>query len=235
MASAAQQAAGSSDDEGLSIRRAQLGAQIAGILRQDILFGRIATGSKLSQQELCDRFGTSRMPVRDALRELVYSGLLIQDDGRHAVVAPLHEADVLDSFAIEGMLSGLAVRKATALAAEDDLHELEALDDRMHEVLVAGEVDKLPTLNWQFHRRINYLANSPKLLAAIRVVTLEVPRDYLAELPTWAERSNREHTEIVAAMRAGDGARAEAIMVDHFTSSGEGLTGILRSRGVRMD
>jgi DNA-binding GntR family transcriptional regulator len=217
------------------VRRAQLGAQIASVLRQDILFGRIATGSKLSQQELCERFGTSRMPVRDALRELVYSGLLTQDGGRHAIVAPLHRADVLDSFTIEGMLSGWAVRKATGLATPDDLHDLERLDDSMHESLKGGDVATLPTLNWQFHRRINHLANSPKLLAAIRLVSLEVPRDYLAELPTWAERSNREHTEIVDAMRAGDGDRAETLMVSHFTASGEGLTDYLQRRGVRLD
>lgn len=217
------------------VRRAQLGAQIAAVLRQDILFGRIATGSKLSQQELCERFGTSRMPVRDALRELVYSGLLTQDGGRHAIVAPLHRADVLDSFTIEGMLSGWAARKATELATPGDLHDLERLDDTMHASLKKGDVAPLPTLNWQFHRRINHLANSPKLLAAIRLVSLEVPRDYLVELPTWAERSNREHTEIVDAMRAGDGQRAETLMVSHFTASGEGLTDYLQRQGVQLD
>ena len=217
------------------VRRAQLGAQIASVLRQDILFGRIGTGSKLSQQELCERFGTSRMPVRDALRELVYSGLLTQDGGRHAIVAPLHRADVLDSFTIEGMLSGWAARKATAVATPADIQDLERLDDSMHESLKTGDVADLPTLNWQFHRRINHLANSPKLLAAIRLVSLEVPRDYLAELPTWAERSNREHTEILDAMRAGDGQSAESLMVSHFTASGEGLTDYLQRRGVRLD
>jgi DNA-binding GntR family transcriptional regulator len=121
--------------------------QIAAVLRRDILFGRLQTGTKRSQQELCNRFGTSRMPVRDALRELSYSGLLTQDDGGHAVVAPLKRTDVLDSFTIEGMLSGLAARKATALATEDQLQALEDPDEKMRAVSRHGDPAGPPTLN----------------------------------------------------------------------------------------
>jgi len=218
-----------------ALQRRQLGTQIAAVLRQDILFGRLSTGAKLSQQELCERFGTSRMPVRDALRELVYSGMVTTDAGRHAVVAPIKRADVLDSFEIEGMLSGWAARKATALATEDDLSQLQHLNMLMRDALDGGDAERLPTLNWQFHRKINRMARSPKLLAAIRLMSVDVPRDYLAEVPDWAPRSLSEHEQIVTAIREGDGVRAERLMVDHFTSSGIGLAEFLERRGVRLD
>jgi DNA-binding GntR family transcriptional regulator len=182
------------------LQRRQLGAQIAAALHRDSLFGRLSTGAKLSQQELCERFGTSRMPVRDALRELVYSGMVTTDAGRHAVVAPIKSTDVLDSFEIEGMLSGWAVRKATALATEDDLSQLQHLNVLMRDALDSGDAERLPALNWQFHRKINHMARSPTLLAALRLMCVDVPRDYLAEVPDWAPGSLSEHEQIVTAI-----------------------------------
>jgi DNA-binding GntR family transcriptional regulator len=218
-----------------ALQRRQLGTQIAAVLRQDILFGRLPTGAKLSQQELCERFGTSRMPVRDALRELAYSGLVTTDAGRHAVVVPIKRADVLDSFEIQGMLSGWAAGKATALATGDDLSRLHDIDVLMRDALDRGDADRLPALNWQFHRTVNRLARSPKLLAAIRLVSLDMPRDYLAEVPGWAPRSISEHEQIVTAMREGDNARAEQLMISHFTSSGIALAEFLERRGRHLD
>ena len=79
----------SSQSEVTKLARARFGSQIAEALRNDILFGRVESGKRLSQVELCERFGTSRMPVRDALRQLTYEGFLIDDGKGHAVVAPV--------------------------------------------------------------------------------------------------------------------------------------------------
>ncbi|MBX3093737.1 MAG: GntR family transcriptional regulator [Cryobacterium sp.] len=222
---------GQADDGTPKLDRTPLGSQIASSLRRDILFGRIRPGTRLSQQELCDRFGTSRMPVRDALRELVYSGLLEQDGGRHAIVASLNRADLMDSFTIEGMLGGFAARKAVENATAEDITILEDLHTRMQQSppeVVAG-------LNWQFHRHINRMAKSRKLLAALRQVSLDVPRDYLTEFPEWAQRSHTEHEDLLTALRNGDGERAERIMIDHLVESGRGLIDYLEARGLQID
>ncbi|MBQ1041010.1 MULTISPECIES: GntR family transcriptional regulator [unclassified Micromonospora] len=216
------------------IQRDPLGTQIAAALRQDIFFGRLLPGTRLSQQELCEHFGTSRMPVRDALRELVYDGLLELDGGRHTVVAPLNKADLRDSFLIEGMLNGLAARRAMEFATEADYAVLEDLHRRMESYHENSERTNLADLNWQFHRHINKLSGSRKLMAAIRVVSLNVPRDYLLEVPQWRKRSNADHEGILAAMRAGDGERVEHMMTDHLVSSAEGLIEYLTSKGVRL-
>lgn len=222
---------GQIEGEAPKLERKSLGAQIASSLRQDILFGRVRPGTRLSQQDLCNRFGTSRMPVRDALRELVYSGLLEQDGGRHAVVASLNRADLLDSFTIEGLLGGLAARKAVENATAEDITLLEDLHQRMQE----GLPEEVAALNWQFHRHINRMTKSRKLLAALRQVSLDVPRDYLTEFPEWAKRSHAEHEELLAAMREGNGERAEQVMIDHLVGSGRGLIDYLEERGLQVD
>jgi len=217
------------------LQRKPLGSQIATALRRDILFGRLTPGTRLSQQELCERFGTSRMPVRDALRELVYSGLLEQDGGRHAIVASLNRSDLLDSFTIEGMLSAMAARKATINATQEDLDQLESMHERMCAAHAAGESRTMANLNWDFHRYINKLSRSKKLLSAIQTVSLEVPRDYLIEFPQWAAKSNIEHGQIIDAMKKRDVEKVDRLMLDHLVESGVGLTDYLEREGLRLD
>lgn len=217
------------------LQRAPLGSQIASALRRDIFLGRLRPGTRLGQQELCEEFGTSRMPVRDALRELVYDGLLMRDGARTVVVAPLNRADLLDSFHIEGMLNGMAAERATANATEEDFAALESYHNGMQESLAASDHAQMARYNWLFHRYINRLSQSRKLIAALRVVSLDVPRDYLTEVPEWGRKSNREHAEIIAAMRAGDAEKANRLMTDHLSNSGAGLADFLAAKGLEID
>ena len=62
-----------------------LGKQVADAVRRDILFGKLKPGTKIAQQQVCDRFGVSRMPARDALRQLMHEGLIIPDGARHCM------------------------------------------------------------------------------------------------------------------------------------------------------
>jgi DNA-binding GntR family transcriptional regulator len=95
-----------------------------------------------------------------------------------------------------------------------------------------GNLAEMAALNWQFHRLINRMAGSRKLLAALRIVSLDVPRDYLVQLPTWAKRSISEHGAILKAMRAGDADRAESLMTEHLIASGAGLADYLVDQGL---
>lgn len=225
---------GHSEVESRRLRWVPLSRQIAQALREDIYFGRIKPGTHLAQQQLCEQFGTSRMPVRDALREMVRDGLLIQDETRHTVVAPLSRSDLLDGFLIEGTLNGIGARRATANVTPEGMATLTALHQEMLAAGKQGELERMAQLNWQFHRLINRMAESPKLLAALRTVSLDVPRDFLAQVPSWMNRSNREHAAILKAMKAGDGERADRLMVAHIAASGEGLVHYLQSKGLDL-
>jgi DNA-binding GntR family transcriptional regulator len=213
------------------LQRDPLGSQIASALRRDIYLGRLRPGTRLGQQELCEEFATSRMPVRDALRELVHDGLLTRISSRQLVVAPLSRNDLLDSFMIEGTLNGLAARLATTRADEKSLDALAGMHAEMLELAAAGNLADMAGVNWRFHRTINHLADSRKLIAALRIVSLDVPRDYLVQMPAWAKRSNIEHGLILDAMRAGDAEKAEKLMTEHLTASGAGLADHLVEQG----
>ncbi|OZM72085.1 GntR family transcriptional regulator [Amycolatopsis antarctica] len=215
------------------LERATLGSQIADVLRREIIFGHLKPGERLGQHQLCERFGTSRMPVRDALRQLNYEGFLAEDGGRHLVVVRMRREDIRDTYEIEGMLHGLATRR---VATRGDAGELAELRD-FHEKMLARQ-DELPAmaeLNWRFHRRINHFAASQKLVAALRSLALQIPRDYLVEFPAWAGRANDEHAGIVDAIAAGRATEAESLMREHVLAAGEYLIDFLQTSGVDLD
>ncbi len=217
------------------LQRSPLGNQIADSLRHDIILGVLRPGTRVSQQEMCDRFGTSRMPVRDALRILVEEGLMTVDSNRRIVVAPLTREDLLDAFTIQGVLTGMATERASRRAEQSELDELQVMQSRMVQAAHADDLDAMVDLNWTFHRRINRMAGSRKLLVAIRKVSVDLPRDYLAQLPQWSERSITEHAEIIEAMTRRKHRAARDLMVEHVISSGRGLIEYLESLGIDLD
>jgi DNA-binding GntR family transcriptional regulator len=212
-----------------------LGNQIADTLRRQILLGRLPSGTRVSQQQLCEQFGTSRMPVRDALRELVHECLMTLDSARHIVVAPLSKDDLLDAFTIEGVLTGMAAERASQRASAADLESL----DRLHHAMVAAAEQMrqgaMVELNWDFHRKINHMSGSRKLVVALRKVSLDLPRDFLEQVPEWNSNSNADHAGILAAMRDKKHRAAGKRMTEHVTESGRGLVEHLAAHGVQFD
>lgn len=214
------------------LTRIPLGRQIADVVRNDILYGRLPAGTHVGQQVLCERYGTSRMPVRDALQQLTYEGF-VQDDGTgHSIVAPMTRADLQDAYLIEGMLHGLSVRRITERGEKGEIKELLGYHEQMLEAERQKSVDQMASLNWQFHRRINQLARSNKLLAAIRTHALYIPNDQLRQFPQWTERVNLEHAEIIDAASGRRAATAERLMKQHVINAGNDLIDYLESIGV---
>jgi DNA-binding GntR family transcriptional regulator len=214
------------------LERSTLGRQIAEAIRDDIVYGRLKPGAKLAQQQVCDRFGTSRMPVRDALRQLVYEGFLIAAGSGRCVVAPLNAQDMEDTFMLQGVLHGIAARRVAEAAPQETIDRLV----RAHEEMathVHAPLEFNPRNN-AFHRDINRAADSPKIIAMLRAIAMSVPRDFEIEFPQWVTRANTEHGEIVAAFAARKGARAEKLTRDHVVWAGKYIVQFLETKGVEL-
>jgi DNA-binding GntR family transcriptional regulator len=216
------------------LRRKPLGNQIAETIREDILLGRLSSGTVLSQQRLCEEFGTSRMPVRDALRQLTSEGLIVSTPSGHSHVAGLTSEDIRDAYYVEGSVHGRMARRAAANATPADLATLRALHDQMVDA-EHRDLREVANVNWRFHRLINVLAASPKLLACIRTVSLSIPREYLLEMPEWATRTNGEHAEILSAFEARDLNAVEARVRAHVENAGTNLIDYLARRTAAND
>ena len=211
------------------VEKSSLGSQIAEQLRNDIIFGRLPAGAAVSQQQLCEDYGTSRMPVRDAIRQLQYEGLIVNTDGGHHVVAEQTPQDLEDAYRVEAMVHGLAARRATTLATDEEIGRLEELHESMVQAVGDQDFEAVVEMNWLFHRQINHMARSAKLMAIIRSVSLSIPRGYLLELPGWATRANLEHEQIIRALQLRDEDRVVDLIVSHIEEAGKNLIRYLDS------
>ena len=214
------------------LNRQSLGNQIAHHLREEIVLGRLAPGTPVSQQWLCEKYGTSRMPVRDALVKLTSEGLIVTTSGGHSVVGQLTAQDIFDVFDIEAVVHGRAAQRAAARVTGADVEELQDAHQAMVHAEAAGDLVLVTELNWRFHKQINVLADSAKLIAVIRSVSLNIPQTYLLELPDWAAKSNREHAGIITALAAHDGAEAETLINIHVREAGSHLAAYLAKKGL---
>jgi DNA-binding GntR family transcriptional regulator len=201
------------DGEHVSDRifRGNLSQQIAERLRDDIVHGRIPPGTHLVQDELCERFGTSRMPVRDALQQLTHVGILEQNGQQRAVVS-LGIEDLVEVHALTAVLHGWAARRAATLASTREIAELAAMCQ-------PASHDEDPYA-WglqamQFHRKINLLARSPRLIRTLIAFQQTVPRTIPFVVRAEMAPSHDGHQAIVAAIQARNAELAEQLTRSH--------------------
>jgi DNA-binding GntR family transcriptional regulator len=146
------------------IPAAQARSIIEGSLREAILDGRLPCGTALRQQELADLFGVSRMPVREALRQLEAQSLLNVVQHKGAVVAPLITNNAIETYALRAVLEAFALRLSIPLLDADDLalaaHYIEQLEAQTDH----AEIGKLNRL---FHMSLYHKAPNSKLLDLI--------------------------------------------------------------------
>jgi DNA-binding GntR family transcriptional regulator len=212
-----------------------LGRQVADALRHEILAGRLQPDEVLQQDALCSMFGTSRMPIRDALRQLCHEGFLVWLPKNQAKVAAFTRPDVEDMFEVQSLLSGRLARRATKRATDEELDELERLHEEMLVLTQQHELGALWDLNRTFHRRIDSIGASPKLEASLRTVTIDLHRDALYVTERQSRRSNVQHAELMAAMRERNAFEAEAIMAEHVLGARDEVIRHLSEVGVLRD
>jgi DNA-binding GntR family transcriptional regulator len=189
------------------LSRSNLSSQIAERLRDDIVRGRIAPGTHLVQDELCERFGTSRMPVRDALQQLTHEGLLEQQ-GQQRIVVPLGAEDLEEAYALIAVLHAWAARRAAERASDVELAEL---GDLCRVTVDARDPYEFGQLAMQFHRKINLLSHSPRLIRTLSSFQRTVPRAMPFTMPDEMAPSKARYLEIVAAIRSRDAESAERL------------------------
>ena len=198
-------------------------ARAAAELRDRVLTGRLAPGTRLDLDQITAEFGTSRTPVREALLELSYEGLVAVTPRSGITVLGITPEDAVDNFAILAALSGKAAEWATVRISAEQLGHLQALADA-----IVGASDVVAA-NGRFHHALNHAAGSPRLLTYIRQAVRVVPASYFTLFPEQEQRSRREHAELLDAMGRGDSLAARSIAEAHVLDAGTALGDWLRT------
>ncbi|HXN62270.1 MAG TPA: GntR family transcriptional regulator [Acidimicrobiales bacterium] len=190
------------------ILRLSLSQQITTKLRDEIVYGAIPPGTHLVQSQLCERFGTSRIPVRDALQQLSHEGLLVERAGQREV-AEIGREELFDAQVVIVVLHAWATRRATELASDEELRELEELYNRAFE---ATDPLEFSEFLWLCHRKINLLAKSPRLIRTITTSQKTIPRIFPVSSGSELESAKERNRAVLDAMRARDSSEAERLM-----------------------
>lgn len=133
-------------------------------LRSAILDGRLPPGTAVRQQELATLFGVSRMPVREALRQLEAQSLLKVEMHKGAVVAPLIDEDAVDTYTLRVLLESEALRQSIPLLDASDIASARGYIQQLENETRHAEIGRLNRL---FHMALYSKASNRKLLRLI--------------------------------------------------------------------
>jgi GntR family transcriptional regulator of vanillate catabolism len=198
-------------------------------LRDLILGGELSAGTRLLETALSERIGISRTPLREALGALEHEGLLERQLTGGYLVRTFSFDDVVDAIEIRGLLEGAAARKASERGANSDkLAEMRKLLAELDKIVVitAGDFD-LPTytdLNAKFHNCLTQLAGGRTLMRELERANrlpFASPSAFLdAQAASQKFKQSMliaqsQHRDLLEAIEAGEGARAEFIAREH--------------------
>ncbi|GAA1382755.1 GntR family transcriptional regulator [Pseudonocardia kongjuensis] len=200
----------------------QAADRVHATLRAEILDGVRTAGSRLREEEIAAAQGTSRTPVREAIRRLAADGLAEIAPRRGAVVVAWDADDLDELFDLRVVLEGHAAARA-AVSGRADLDRLHALCDRMEALRTPPDYPAITRLNLEFHREVHRAGGRrvlPELVA--RVVEAPLVQSTIRRYtPARLDRSFAQHRDLVAAIEAGDADWARAVMTAHLRAARE--------------
>lgn len=205
--------------------RLLLSDRIRNALTDEIALGTLPAGAQLDEQQLADRFGASRTPVREALRQLAVTGQVEMRPRRGAVVTRMTPELIMDLFEAMAEIEALCVRLATHRMTPLERSYLQRLHDSSEAMVSAGDVDSYDAFNREFHKRI-YTATHNSFLAeqalATRMRLSSFRRTQLRQDKRIGQ-SREEHAGIMKAIAEGDGDKAARRMRAHMLNAASAL------------
>jgi len=197
-------------------------------LRQRILSGSLAAGTKLHQEQLAISLGMSRIPIRDAIRTLVAEGLVLQFPRRTAVVAPISSEDLIELYEIRIAIEPEASALAVSNIRPGDILTMRGL------LSVMDSTDELAVLldtNDLFHQALYQRSGRPRMIALLDQTRAQTRRYTVVRLESGRPDLQVEHQLILAAVERREPAAVRALVQAHLISA----YSILRNRIGSLD
>jgi DNA-binding GntR family transcriptional regulator len=220
----------------LPLQRQTVASLTLDAIRDGILHGNYAEGEPLRQDALADELGVSRIPIREALRQLEAEGLVTFSPHRGAIVSSLSLEEIEEVFDLRTMIEPDLMRRAMPRLTTYQLDQADEVLDRYAVALRTGDVAKWGELNWQFHATLYAPAERPVSMGIVQRLHQQSDRYLRMQLAlTHGEtRARHEHRAIAAAARKGDGAKAQRLLREHILGAGRALVSFLeRERAQR--
>jgi DNA-binding GntR family transcriptional regulator len=202
----------------------------AAALRERIVRGDYAEGAPLRQDALAAELGVSRIPVREALRQLEAEGLVTIHVHHGAVVSVLSLPEIEELFELRSLIESDLIRRAVSRLTDEDVERAERALESYDESLADGSVGDWGGHNWRFHAALLGAAGRPLSLDLAAMLHNRSDRYMRMQLSlTGGEhRARVEHHEILDAAVQREARRAAALLREHIRSAGAALVTFLR-------
>lgn len=201
-----------------TVVRDTLHTQVVGLLRQRLMDGSLAPGSKLNERVLCEEIGVSRTPLREAIKQLATEGLVTLEAGRGAFAAAPSRDDIEQTFDVIAVLEGLAAEHAAQRMTEGALAELQALQYDMQAAFERRDLQAYYAANARVHDLMSESAGNAVLRQTWQQLNqrLHALRYRSNQDETKWRRALAEHAEMLLALRQRDGAALRRLLEEHL-------------------
>ncbi|MDQ8703803.1 GntR family transcriptional regulator [Streptomyces sp. LHD-70] len=205
--------------------------QLAVVIRDAIRRGELAGGALYSAQELGQRFGVSRTPVREALLRLADAGLVTIEKNRGVRIATASESDLAEIFTLRLLLEPPAARRAAARMSPDELLRMDTALQEMRDT--AEDVEAFFAADHRFHQAILHGSGNSRLAGQVANLRDAITLQGRRTIPGRREARQviAEHERIARAITARAPSGAAHAMRQHLLNSAELLVGDEESVG----
>ncbi len=194
-----------------------LAVRVERAVAQLIFKGELSAGQKLTEQEVVERLGVSRGPIREAFRALADVGLLQIEQNRGAFVRKIDLEEAIEIHDVYSALEELATRRAVGRLSSAQIEELKSLVESMDAAAEAEDLDRFYALNLSFHQRLVEGSGNRRLLSIYNRLLNELHlfRRFGLMQRGEMQRSNHEHHQILEKIAAGNPDGAAEAMRSH--------------------
>ncbi len=212
------------------ILRRSLQEEIASLLREEIVEGIWEPGTRLQERVLCERYGVSRPPLREACRMIAAEGLVEIQPSRGVVVTRPTIVDALQNLEIASALQSLAIRLACERASDQQLAAIEQLHAEMRECSERHDMARFFELNTAIHKAIVAASGNSTLIALYEHVARHITRfqNLAGAFEADTQLSSQEHERFIRALLERDVAEAVTAITAHLNT----VTEVVRKRVV---
>ncbi|WP_462420584.1 GntR family transcriptional regulator [Salinicoccus sp. Marseille-QA3877] len=214
------------------IKSAPLYEQLYRVLKTKILNGEIEAGTRVVDSKLAEEFGTSRSPIREAIRMLENEGLIINVKGTLFIYEPSLE-DLIELYKVRAGLEYSAVYWGTSNITQEQLNKIEVLLNKTKNDIKENSYENIVEQNTEFHDEILFSSNNSRLIKMMEdirsliiyyrnILFLEFNNDY---------DFIDDHINVFKEIKEGNAKEAAQLMVEHINNDMKYFTKLFNDRG----
>lgn len=209
------------------IKSTALYIQVADRLRSEIYRHALQPGDPIDEMALCERYGISRTPLREALKVLNSEGLIELIPRKGSFVRNMEVDELNELFPVMAVLEGLCAREAVENCTTEDLKNLDEMHRKLETYAASGDIDNYYETNFEFHQAVQDLSGNrtlQRIIGDLRKI-LRLARHMQLTIPGRLQESIEEHRQIMLAFRKHDPDLADQNMQAHLHRQWHSLIG----------